>query len=173
LREIRPEKKTAPGKKRKNYSNPPPHHWFMMGNMTRMAGTALAVVLVLVFIVTPVVADTMTREEGTDHDGSDYNTLFPGSPPTYGGTAESCSAACLSDPSCNAATYLARDQSCWLKHTVPPATARAGVVSFVRVKGEAQSATTAQPVATAKSPGFEALAAVSGCLGVLALRKVH
>lgn len=147
----------------------------MMGNTTRRAGTALAVVLVLAFVIAPVAADTMTREDGTDHDGSDYNTLFPGSSPGYGGTAESCSAACLSDPSCNAATYLARDQSCWLKQTIPPATARTGVVSFVRVKGEAQSpqsATTAQPVATTKSPGFETLAAIIGCMGVLALRKI-
>jgi hypothetical protein len=148
----------------------------MMRDFTRGPILVTGMLLVLALLIAPVAADTMTREDGTDHDGSDYNTLFPGSPPTYGGTAESCSAACLSDPACYAATYLARDQSCWLKQTVPAATPRTGVVSFVKVRGEAQSppaAQTAQPVTTTrKSPGFELLAAVIGCVGVLALRKI-
>jgi hypothetical protein len=145
----------------------------MTGKQTRLAGIAVVVLLVLAFIIVPVAADRMTREEGTDHDGNDYNTLFPGSP-GYEGTPDSCSAACLNDPACNAATYLPRDQSCWLKQTVPAATARPGVTSFVKVRGDAEPTQAAPSAATTKkSPGFEVLAGVLGCLGVLALRNTR
>ncbi|NMB78793.1 MAG: hypothetical protein GYA23_06820 [Methanomicrobiales archaeon] len=139
------------------------------------AGTFVAIVLLLSVVIAPVAADSMTREDGTDHDGSDYNTLFPGSPATYGGTAESCAAACLSDTTCNACTYLARDQSCWLKQTVPPASPRTGVVSFVKVRGEARANQAERPPeepTPAKSPGFTAFAAVIVAAGVLSLRKI-
>ena len=143
------------------------------------------IVLVLALVIAPVAADTMVREENTDHDGNDYSTLFPGAS-MYNGTPESCMENCLADPGCNAATFASRDQSCWLKKNVPVATRRTGVTSFVRQKegaagpvvasatqaGAAAPAGTPAPAATKKSPGFVWPVAAIGCLGVLAfLRK--
>ena len=124
----------------------------------------------------------MIREENTDHDGNDYTTLFPGSS-MYNGTPASCMENCLADPGCNAATFAARDQSCWLKKNVPVATPRNGVTSFVRQKAGAAGPVTASvtqataaapagtpaPAPTKKSPGFGWIAAAAGCAGVLAL----
>jgi hypothetical protein len=145
---------------------------------------AAGIVLVLALLIAPVAADTMIREENTDHDGNDYETLFPGSS-MYSGTPESCMENCLADPRCNAATFAARDNSCWLKENVPVATQRTGATSFLRQKegasgpvtasstqaGAAAPAGTPAPAATKKSPGFEWTVAAIGCLGVLALLR--
>lgn len=144
------------------------------------------ILLVLACIVVPAAADTMVREDNTDHDGNDYETLFPGTS-IYNGTPESCMENCLGQPACNAATFAARDSSCWLKENVPVATQRTGMTSFIRQKEGATGPVTASvtqagtvapagslvPVATKKSPGFGWAAAAIGCLGMLALlRKV-
>jgi hypothetical protein len=142
---------------------------------------AAGVLLVLACIVMPVAADTMIREDNTDHDGNDYETLFPGTS-MYNGTPESCMENCLGQPACNAATFAARDNSCWLKEDVPVATQRNGMTSFIRQKEGAAGPVTASvtqagtvapaespvPAAT-KSPGFGWAAAAIGCLGVLAV----
>jgi PAN domain len=157
----------------------------MMGNKRGFILPAAGLLLVLALLITPAVADTMIREENTDHDGNDYTSLFPGTA-GYNGTAESCMENCLNQPACSAATFAARDQSCWLKEKVPVATQRSGMTSFVRQKEGAAGPVTASatqagiaapagspvPVATKKSPGFGWAAAAMGCLGVLAfLRK--
>ena len=140
--------------------------------------------IILVLLVAPVGADTMIREDNTDHDGNDYQTLFPGNS-MYNGTPESCMENCLADPGCNAATFASHDQSCWLKKTVPVATARTGMTSFIRQRDGAsgpvtpsatQAVTTAPagtpaPAATQKSPGFGWALAVTGCTAMLALTR--
>ena len=142
------------------------------------------IVLVLALVVAPAAADTMVREENTDHDGNDYKTLFPGTD-GYNGTPESCMENCLNLASCNAATFASRDNSCWLKENVPAATQRSGATSFIRQKegasgpvtamatqaGVAVPAGTPAPAATKKSPGFGWAAAAIGCLGVLAILR--
>jgi hypothetical protein len=157
---------------KKNSSHPLSHHWFMMEYGSKLAWTAIAIVLMLVFIIAPVAADRMVREDGTDHDGKDYNTLFPGSP-GYNGTAEGCSEGCMNDAACNAGTFNPRDQSCWLKQVVPAASARPGVTSFLKVQGNAEAMPAATAPTTKKSPGFEASIAVLGCLGMLGLKKLQ
>ncbi len=156
----------------------------MMGKRKRLPILALGMVLVLALVIAPVAADTMTREDGTDRDGNDYTSLFPGTL-GYNGTPESCSENCLNQPVCNAATFAARDQSCWLKEKVPVATQRSGMTSFIRQKAGAAGPVTASatqastaapagtpaPVATKKSPGFEGIFAVLGCLGILMIRR--
>jgi hypothetical protein len=147
--------------------------------------TVAALLLVAALLIAPAAADTMVREDNTDHDGSDYTSLFPGNA-GYNGTAESCSENCLNLASCNAATFASRDNSCWLKEKVPVASQRSGMTSFIRQKegatgpvtasatqaGTAVPAGTPAPAATKKSPGFGWAAATIGCLGVLAfLRK--
>jgi hypothetical protein len=143
---------------------------------------ATGMLLVIILLIAPCAADTMVREENTDHDGSDYTSLFPGTP-GYNGTAESCSENCLNQASCNAATFAARDQSCWLKEKVPVATQRNGATSFIRQKTGAASPVTVSPtqagagnaggsqapVATKKSPGFGWTTTVIGGLCVLAM----
>ena len=154
----------------------------MMSDSRRVTFAVAGILLVLALLIAPVAADRMVIEEGTDHDGNDYETLFPGSS-MYNGTAPGCAEACLSEAVCNACTFKPRDQSCWLKQVVPPATARPGVTSYLKVRGEAQ-ATQAPPAATTapavpaqpapttkKSPGFEVALAIIGCAGVLAARK--
>jgi hypothetical protein len=145
---------------------------------------AAGMLLILSLLIAPAAADTMVREDNTDHDGSDYSSLFPGTT-GYNGTAASCMENCLSQASCNAATFASRDNSCWLKEKVPVATQRSGMTSFLRQKegaagpvtasatqaGTAALAGTPAPVATKKSPGFEWPAAAIGCLGVLALLR--
>ncbi len=142
------------------------------------------IVLVLAFVIVPAAADTMVREENTDHDGSDYSSIFPGTA-GYNGTAESCMENCLKQASCNAATFASRDNSCWLKENVPAATPRSGATSFIRQKegaagpvtasttqaGNAAPARTPAPAATKKSPGFAWPLAAIGCLGVRALLR--
>jgi len=105
----------------------------MTGSRKGLGALACGIVLVLVLIIPPVAADTMIREDATNRIGEDYTSLGLGTP-GYDGTAESCSANCLDQPSCNAATFVAWDQSCWLKEIVPPATAESGMTSFVRQK---------------------------------------
>lgn len=143
---------------------------------------AAGILLILALIIAPAAADTMVREDNTDHDGSDYTSLFPGTA-GYNGTAASCMENCLNQVSCNAATFAARDQSCWLKEKVPVASQRSGMTSFIRqregatgpVTASATQAGTAAPAgtpahaATSKSPGFGWVATAIGCLGVLAL----
>jgi hypothetical protein len=146
---------------------------------------AVGMLLVFALLIAPAAADTMVREDNTDHDGNDYSSIFPGTP-GYNGTAASCMENCLNQASCNAATFAARDQSCWLKEKVPVATQRTGMTSFLRQKdgaagpvtvsatqaGTAAPAGTPAPAATRKSPGFEWAAAAIGCLGMLAfIRK--
>jgi hypothetical protein len=143
---------------------------------------AAGILLILALIIAPAAADTMVREDNTDHDGSDYTSLFPGTA-GYNGTAASCMENCLNQVSCNAATFAARDQSCWLKEKVPVASQRSGMTSFIRQRegatgpvtasatqaGTAAPAGTPAPAATSKSPGFGWAATAIGCLGVLAL----
>lgn len=142
------------------------------------------ILLVLALFMTPAAADTMIREENTDHDGNDFDTLFPGSA-GYAGTAESCRDNCLARANCNGATFVPSDSSCWLKENLPPASDREGMTSFVRQKegatgpsapvvtqaGTVALAGTPAPAATKKSPGFGWAAAAYGCLGVLALLR--
>ncbi|HUW85534.1 MAG TPA: PAN domain-containing protein [Methanoregula sp.] len=142
-----------------------------------MVTLTTGMVLVLALIIAPVAADTMIRENATNRLGEDYTSLGLETP-GYDGTAESCSANCLSQPSCNAATFVEWDQSCWLKETVPPATSESGLTSFVRQKSSpAVTITTgaAQTVPTesggTKAPGFEWVFAILGCLGVLVVRR--
>jgi hypothetical protein len=157
----------------------------MTGNVRDFLLRVAGILIILVLLIAPAAADTMVREENTDHDGNDYTTLFPGTS-MYNGTPESCMENCMGQPECNAATFASRDQSCWLKKNVPVATQRTGVTSFIRQKEGAAGPVTASatqagtavppgspaPVATKKSPGFEWVAAVIGCLGVLAfIRK--
>jgi alpha-2-macroglobulin len=156
----------------------------MTGNVRDFLLWTAGILILLVLLIAPVAADTMVRQENTDHDGDDYTTLFPGTS-TYNGTPESCMENCLGQPECNAATFASRDQSCWLKKTVPVATQRTGVISFVRQKegaagpvtssatqaGIAAPAGSPAPAATKKSPGFGWAAAVSGCLGVLVILR--
>ena len=157
----------------------------MTGNVRNFLLRVAGILIILVLLIGPVAADTMIREENTDHDGNDYSTLFPGTS-MYNGTPESCMENCLDQPECNAATFASRDQSCWLKKNVPVATQRTGMISFVRQKDGAAGPVTASitqavpadpagtpaPAATKKSPGFAWPAAAIGCLGVLAvLRK--
>jgi hypothetical protein len=136
-------------------------------------------VLLLALAIVPAAADTMVREENTDHDGNDSDSLFPGSA-GYNGTAASCMENCLGRADCNGATFVERDSSCWLKENVPPASEREGMTSFLRQKegapgaaavssppaGTTVPAGTPVPAATKKSPGF-AWTAATGCLGVL------
>lgn len=134
--------------------------------MTSSKGTiALAgALLALALLIGPAVADTMTREEATDRDGNDYFTVFAGNP-GYNGSAESCGEYCLNQPGCNAATWVARDQSCWLKETVPAATTRTGVVSFLRVKSQppaAPAATIAGKEAAGSTGGVAVTSSPSG-----------
>jgi hypothetical protein len=138
---------------------------------------AIGIVLVLALIIAPVAADTMIREDATNRLGEDYTSLGLGTA-GYDGTAESCSANCLNQPSCNAATFVEWDQSCWLKEIVPPPTAESGMTSFVRQKSSppVTITTTAAPTVSTvpggmKTPGFECVLAILGCLGVLVVRK--
>jgi len=145
---------------------------------------ATGILLMLALLIAPVAADTMIREENTDHDGYDYKSLFSGDP-GYNGTPESCMENCLNQPECNAATFASRDNSCWFKKDIPVATQRTGATSFLRQKEGASGPVTASatqagaaaptgtpaPAATKKSPGFEWTAAAIGCLGVLALLR--
>jgi hypothetical protein len=156
----------------------------MTGNKRGFILPAAGLLLVLALLIAPAVADTMIREENTDHDGNDYTSLFPGTA-GYNGTAESCMENCLNQPACNAATFAARDQSCWLKEKVPVATQRSGMTSFIRQKAGAAGTvmiTPAQagagnaegspaPVETKKTPGFGWTAAVMGGLAALAMLR--
>jgi hypothetical protein len=157
----------------------------MTGNDRDLFLRVAGILIILVLLIAPVAADTMVREEDTDHDGNDYATLFPGTS-MYNGTPESCMENCRDQPECNAATFASRDQSCWLKKNVPVATHRTGVTSFVRQKegasgpvtvlatpaATAAPAGTPLPAATKKSPGFGWAVAAIGCAGVLVfLRK--
>jgi len=156
----------------------------MTGNEREILLRVAGILMILVLLIAPVAADTMVREENTDHDGNDYTTLFPGTS-MYNGTPESCMENCLGQPECNAATFASRDQSCWLKKNVPAATQRTGMTSFIRQKEEATGPVTASatqagtaapagtpaPAATKKSPGFAWAGTAIGCLGVLALRR--
>lgn len=149
----------------------------MTGSRRGLVALGVGIVLVLAIIIAPVAADTMIREDATNRLGEDYTSLGLGTA-GYDGTAESCSANCLSQPSCNAATFVEWDQSCWLKEIVPPATSESGMTSFVRQKSTpAVPITTVAPPAvstvpvTTKAPGFEWVLALLGCLGVLVVRK--
>ena len=156
----------------------------MTGNVRDVFLRAAGILIILVLLIAPAAADTMVREENTDHDGSDYTSIFPGTA-GYNGTAASCMENCLNQASCNAATFAARDNSCWLKEKVPVATQRNGMTSFIRQKegaggpvtasatqaGTAAPAGTPAPVATKKSPGFGWAAAAIGCLGVLVILR--
>jgi len=118
------------------------------------AGWGCIAIILVAFIIAPATADTMTREDGIDRDGNDYSTLFAGDP-GYDGTPESCGTACLNQPACNAATYAAHDNSCWLKSIVPVATKRSGVISFVKVaSGQTTAPGTAEKSVTGGTGGI-------------------
>jgi len=149
----------------------------MKGSRRGLVAPAVGIVLVLALIVAPVAADTMIQEDTTNRLGEDYTSLGLGTA-GYDGTAESCSANCLSQPSCNAATFVEWDQSCWLKEIVPPATSESGMTSFVRQKTTPviPITTTAPPVVstvpvTTKAPGFGVILTILGCLGLMVIRK--
>ena len=156
----------------------------MTGNVRNFLQRVAGMLIILVLLIAPVAAETMIRQDNTDHDGNDYETLFPGNS-MYNGTPESCMENCLGEPECNAATFAPHDQSCWLKKNVPVATQRTGMTSFIRQKEGASGPVTASvtqavtaapagtpaPAATTKSPGFAWPAAAIGCLGVLALLR--
>lgn len=93
----------------------------MMRDPKRASILGISMLFVLALLIAPVAADRMVLEEGTDHDGNDYQTLFPGTS-MYTGTAPGCAGASLNDAACNTCTFNPRDQSCWLKQVVPPAT---------------------------------------------------
>jgi hypothetical protein len=143
-----------------------------------LVALAIGIVVVLVLIITPVAADTMIREDATNRLGEDYTSIGLGTA-GYDGTAESCSENCLKQPSCNAATFVEWDQSCWLKEIVPPATSESGMTSFVRQKSTptVTITTLADPTVSGvpggiKAPGFDYVVAILGSLGVLMVRKV-
>ena len=149
----------------------------MTGNGKGFAPMAIGFVLVLALIIAPVAADKMIREDAINRLGEDYTSLGLGSD-GYNGTAESCSENCLNQPSCNAATFVEWDQSCWLKEIVPPPTAETGMTSFLRQKSSPTVTLTtgaAPTVSTVpggiKAPGFEFVLAILGCLSVLVVRK--
>lgn len=149
----------------------------MTGSKKGLVALAVGMVLVLALIIAPVAADTMIRENATNRLGEDYTSLGLGTA-GYEGTAESCSANCLNQPSCNAATFVEWDQSCWLKEIVPPATPESGMTSFLRQKSSPSVTITtgaAPTVSTVpggiKAPGFDCVLAILGCLGVLVVRK--
>jgi hypothetical protein len=149
----------------------------MTGSGNGLIALAIGMVLVLALIIAPVAADTMIRENATNRLGEDYTSLGLGTA-GYEGTAESCSANCLDQPSCNAATFVEWDQSCWLKEIVPPATAESGLTSFVRQKSTPAVTITTGAAPTVlvsrtptEAPGFECVSAILGCLGVLVVRK--
>jgi len=151
---------------------------FMRGKRKGFFDLIIGIVLVLVLIIVPVAADTMIREDATNRLGEDYTSLGLGTA-GYDGTAESCSENCLNQPSCNAATFVASDQTCWLKEIVPPATAESGLTSFVRQKETPAVTVSAGAVQTVaggsggiKAPGFECIFAILGCLVVLMVRKL-
>ncbi len=110
--------------------------------------------------------------------GNYYDSLVLGSP-GYDGTAVSCRDYCLNQSECKAATWVEMDQSCWLKEIVPPATTEDGMISFVRVTSAPTVSLTATPLATApvtlpatqRSPGFELVCSLLGCLFVLMIRR--
>lgn len=149
----------------------------MRGDRKGFFSLVIGVVLVLALITAPVAADTMTREDATNRLGEDYTSLGLGTD-GYDGTAESCSQNCLNRSSCNAATFVAADQTCWLKEIVPPATAESGLTSFVRQKETPAVTVSAGAVQTVpvgsggiKAPGFECLFAILGCIVVQMVRK--
>jgi hypothetical protein len=146
-----------------------PSLFFMREERKGLAALIIGVVLILAFIIAPVAADTMIREDATNRLGEDYTSLGLGTA-GYDGTAESCSQNCLNQPSCNAATFVASDQTCWLKEIVPPATAESGLTSFVRQK-ETPTVTVSAGSGGIKAPGFECLFAILGCIVVLMVRK--
>jgi hypothetical protein len=153
-----------------------PSLFFMRGNGKGLAAQVIGMVLVLALIA-PVAADMMIREDATNRLGEDYTSIGLGTA-GYDGTAESCSENCLHQPSCNAATFVEWDQSCWLKEIVPPATEESGMISFVRQKetpAVTVSAGAGQTVPAVsgglKTPGFEYLVTLLGCLMVLMIRK--
>lgn len=143
---------------------------------------AAGMLLIFALLIAPAAADTMVREDNTDHDGNDYSSIFPGTA-GYNGTAESCMENCLNQASCNAATFASRDNSCWLKENVPVATRRSGATSFIRQKAGAAGTVTASttqagagiPAASVpamgakKTPGFGMAVAMIGCLSALAM----
>jgi len=149
----------------------------MNGSGKGFAPMAIGFVLVLALIIAPVAADKMIREDAINRLGEDYTSLGLGSA-GYDGTAESCSENCLNQPSCNAATFVEWDQSCWLKEIVPPATPESGMTSFVREKTSTAVTVTTGAVQTVpvvpaitQAPGFECVFAILGCLVVLMVRK--
>jgi len=149
----------------------------MTGRGNGLVTLAIGMALILALIIAPVAADTMIREEATNRLGEDYTSLGLGTA-GYDGTAESCSANCLNQPSCNAATFVEWDQSCWLKEIVPPPTAETGMTSFLRQKSSPTVTLTTGAAATVstvpggiKAPGFESVLAILGCLSVLVVRK--
>jgi hypothetical protein len=146
-----------------------PSLFFMRGERKGLAALIIGVVLVLTIIIAPVAADTMIREDATNRLGEDYTSLGLGTA-GYDGTAESCSQNCLNQLSCNAATFVEWDQSCWLKEIVPPATAESGMTSFVRQK-ETPAVTVSAGSGGIKAPGFECIFAILGCIIVLIVRK--
>ena len=142
----------------------------MTGSGKGFAPTAIGFVLVLALIIAPVAADKMIREDAINRLGEDYTSLGLGSV-GYDGTAESCSDNCLNQPSCNAATFVEWDQSCWLKEIVPPADPESGMTSFVREKTSTSVTVTTGSVetvpvvpATTKAPGLNAYLPSLGAL---------
>lgn len=149
----------------------------MKGSRWGLVALPFGMVLVLALVIAPVTADTMIREDTTNRLGEDYTSLGLDTP-GYDGTAVSCSANCLSQPSCNAATFVEWDQTCWLKEIVPPATQESGMTSFVRQKSTPSvPVTTVAPPAVStvpggiKAPGFGVVLTILGCLGLLVIRK--
>jgi hypothetical protein len=150
----------------------------MAGKKNNLVMLACGFMLVVTLIIGPVSADTMTWEDATNRLGNDYDSLVPGSP-GYDGTAESCRDYCLNQSECKAATWVEMDQSCWLKEIVPPATTEDGLTSFVRVTSAPTVSPPVTPLATApvtlpptqRSPGFELVCSLLGCLIVLMKRR--
>jgi hypothetical protein len=50
----------------------------MTGKNKRVSLLVISFLFVLALIIAPVVADTMTREDGVNRDGNDFASLFPG-----------------------------------------------------------------------------------------------
>jgi hypothetical protein len=150
----------------------------MAGKKNNLVMLACGCVLVFTLMIGPVSADNMTWEDATNRLGNDYDSLVPGSP-GYDGTAESCRDYCLNQSACKAATFVEMDQSCWLKEIVPPATTEDGLTSFVRVTSAPPATVPVTSLATApvtlpatqRSPGFELVFSLLGCLVVLMIRR--
>lgn len=89
----------------------------MMKQERRVVCITFGITLMLAIMASPVTADTMTTLDCQNLPGSDYKSIAVT-------TRDECSAACLAETQCKAATFvhaLNQPASCWMKNSVPAA----------------------------------------------------